>query len=58
MGGAALADLQAGVLESIREFTNPRERIAKACARIMNLWVWFINPWARFVKPREQFKNS
>ncbi len=26
--------------------------------RIGNSWVRFINLWARFVKPREQFKNS
>ncbi len=35
-----------------------RYGLQNVSARIGYSLVWFINPWARFVKPREQFKNS
>ncbi len=35
----AWLNLAVGAGPQIREFTNPRERIAKACTWIMNLWV-------------------
>ncbi len=35
-----------------------RYGLQNVSARIGYSLVWFINPWARFVKPREQCKNS
>ncbi len=46
----AWLNLAVGAGPQIREFTNPWEQIAKACARIMNLWVRIQKPRVRFTK--------